>query len=75
MANAVEKNCYVSLKAYADRVDQVREALAAQQGIYPKHVLATTDEHGEEFLAEVRELGWIMINHDHEETVEKYGLW
>lgn len=75
MANAVEKNCYVSLKSYADRVDQVKEALAKERGIHPKYVLATTDEHGEEFLAEVRELGWIMINHDHEETVEKFGLW
>lgn len=75
MANAVEKNCYVSLKAYADRVDEVKRELAAKKGVYPKHVLATTDEHGEEFLAEVRELGWTMIDHDAEETVERNGLW
>lgn len=75
MAAAKEKNCYVSLAAYVDRVEQVKAALAKEKGVHPTHVLATTDEHGEDFLAEVRALGWTMIDHEAEGTIDKHGLW
>lgn len=39
-------------------------------------VLATTDEAGtSDFVAQVRALGWKVLNHDEMKTIEQYGGW
>lgn len=75
LAATDEKDCYSSLAKYVKKVDLVRARLAKERGIKPKFVVATTDEHDEAFLSQVREQGWLLIDHDGEQTVEKYGLW
>ncbi|CED83248.1 hypothetical protein [Phaffia rhodozyma] len=75
LAGTTDKNCYAPIQKYADRVAEVQKLLLEEKGIKTAHVLATTDEHDESFLKEVRDLGWIMLNHDKELTIEKNGLW
>ena len=72
---AEEKDCYSSLTKYVRKVDAVKARLASERGISPKYVVATTDEHDEGFLDQVRELGWHLIDHDGEQTIENHGLW
>lgn len=75
LAATDEKDCYSSLAKYVKKVDWVRERLRVERGIKTDRVVVTTDEHGEEFLQSVRELGWHLIDHDGEQTIEKNGLW
>jgi len=75
LAAAEEKDCYSSLAKYVGKVEAVQARLAKERGLRPKYVVATTDEHDEGFLGQVRALGWHLIDHDGEQTIEKNGLW
>jgi hypothetical protein len=72
-----KEECFAPLSAYAKRVDEIRAELSEKQGIevHPNHVIVTSDERDESWWAEVRAMGWTWINHDDEETEEKYGKW
>ncbi|TDL27888.1 hypothetical protein BD410DRAFT_781803 [Rickenella mellea] len=69
------KECFAPLSAYARRVTEVQDELRETKGINATRVLFTSDEKDPEWWAGVKELGWITIDHDQEETTERYGLW
>lgn len=68
-------DCFASLATYARRVEQVRSELRESQGVEVERVLVTSDERDTAWWDEVRELGWVGIDHDKEETEAKYGKW
>ncbi|TDL27890.1 hypothetical protein BD410DRAFT_335189 [Rickenella mellea] len=69
------KECFAPLSAYARRVKEVQDELREKKGITATKVLFTSDETDPEWWAGVKELGWISINHDDEETEDRYGIW
>lgn len=69
------KECFAPLSAYARRVKDVQDELREKKGIIATKVLFTSDETDPEWWAGVKELGWISINHDDEETEDRYGVW
>ena len=38
-------------------------------------MVVTSDETWDEFWKEVKEYGWVNVNHTTEGTVENYGMW
>lgn len=71
-----EDECLAPLSVYAKRLEQVKEELRTQKGVSDiQHVLVSSDEADPEWWKEVQELGWYWIDHDAEQTEEKYGKW
>ena len=69
------EECLAPLSAYIRRVEQLKSQLA-DRGIGPiDHVLVSSDERDPVFWEQVRELGWSAIDHEKEQTEEKYGKW
>lgn len=56
-------------------MEQIRAELLETQGVEIRRVLVTSDERAESWWKEVNDLGWVGIDHEKEQTEEKYGKW
>ncbi|KZP08687.1 hypothetical protein FIBSPDRAFT_964588 [Athelia psychrophila] len=74
------EDCFAPLDAFAVRVREIQvelEALPELAGQGPVKVVVTSDERDPKWWLQVRELGWLTIDHSPtgEDTEAKYGIW
>jgi len=68
-------NCLPSVADWVARIEQVKGNLTERLGYAPERYLMTTDETDKGFLFEAVRAGWTLVDHEREQTVEKYGMW
>ncbi|TCD65886.1 hypothetical protein EIP91_002046 [Steccherinum ochraceum] len=69
------QSCFASLTTFSRRVAEVQYELRERKGIKVEHVIVTSDEQDEKWWDQVKEMGWLRIDHDKEGTAERYGEW
>ncbi|THH17713.1 hypothetical protein EUX98_g9074 [Antrodiella citrinella] len=67
--------CFASLATFAKRVAELKDELRTTKGIQVEHVIMTSDEQDAAWWDQVREMGWLSIDHDKEGTTERHGEW
>lgn len=72
--------CLAPISAYVRRLKQVRQELANKHGPYStlslvKEVIITSDESDPDWWAQITKLGWKIVDHEREQTVEKFSHW
>ena len=56
---------------------EVQQEIVDRHGVYipMTRVIMTSDESDQEWWDEVTALGWVRMDHEKEQTVERYGRW
>ncbi|KAG8878508.1 hypothetical protein FRB97_002446 [Tulasnella sp. 331] len=72
--------CLAPISAYARRLGQVQHELAGKHGPQSPlsrvgEVIVTSDEADPNWWAQIARLGWKTVDHEREQTVEKFGHW
>jgi len=67
--------CFAPLSIFAAHVAEIQKELMERKGIEVKHVIMTSDEQDETWWDQVKEMGWLRIDHGKENTAEVYGEW
>ncbi|PFH49812.1 hypothetical protein AMATHDRAFT_146793 [Amanita thiersii Skay4041] len=65
--------CFGTIPAISRRVEEVRQELREKKGLEIQHVIMTSDERNSTWWDQVREQGWLVLDHSH--TVEDHGIW
>jgi len=72
------EDCFAPLKAFAVRVHEIQAELQPKlKNEHPLKVVVTSDERDPAWWEEVRQRGWLFVNHgpDGENTERRYGSW
>lgn len=63
------------MEAYSTRIAEIQQELMERKGINVTRVIMTSDEQDESWWDRVREMGWLRIDHEKENTIIEYGEW
>ncbi|KAJ3487322.1 hypothetical protein NLI96_g3606 [Meripilus lineatus] len=73
--DADRQGCFTSMEAYSTRIAEIQQELMERKGINVTRVIMTSDEQDESWWDRVREMGWLRIDHEKENTIIEYGEW
>jgi hypothetical protein len=69
------EDCYPSIATYQRRIEEIQEETRERLGVVPQHVIMLSDESDPAWWDSIRKVGWYMVDHVAEDTVNKYGRW